>query len=412
MSKQAQIRSIFAKLWPLPLPLPVRLRMFGFYALLMCLLGLSTIFLVEKIRPHHLSSSAPASYWIGICLLGTLLSAVSVGIWARFLGATLENDFHLVLMQIERLSEKIKNRHAETTGKGPLTGSVVVLPQLAELSAFSAGLKILLTQATQLNVRHFVAIEKALDTGQLKMQFLANVSHDLRAPLNSILGFSELLENGMDGQLTEQQLIAVRHIHSEGQVLLRLINQVLDLAKHDAGRLALHREEVAMASLVNLALKDLQAHGIEKTVELETTLQPGIPVLLLDGQRLAEALTFLLHYAAEWLRRGRLTLQIKIVPATPLRLLKIEIEAQPPPDRGETKLPAEDLSRLFEGFHRRPQNQGLALGLPLAKLFVEMHEGSLIVEKTSAGGIKFCAQMEAREPEKMLLKKSSTKPPV
>jgi signal transduction histidine kinase len=93
------------------------------------------------------------------------------------------------------------------------------------------------------------ANEQLRELDKMKTQFLANMSHELRTPLNSIIGFSRLILKGIDGPITEMQEEDLTSIHNSGQHLLNLINDVLDLAKMDAGKMALVFDEVDLADL-------------------------------------------------------------------------------------------------------------------------------------------------------------------
>ncbi len=168
----------------------------------------------------------------------------------------------------------------------------------------------LIGRIRQATVAKYVAIEKAKEGDRLKSQFLANMSHDLRTPLNSILGFSELLSRGIDGALDPEQQDMVQRIHDNGRELLQQIDDILDTAKIEARRLDLHPEPTPPANLLTRAIKGARARQ-RGELEYHTEVAPGIRPAFVDPQRTAQALTNILLFAGERMKAGTLTIKVR-----------------------------------------------------------------------------------------------------
>lgn len=243
----------------------------------------------------------------------------------------------------------------------------------------------LVSRITDANISKYVAIEKAKEADRLKSQFLANMSHDLRSPLNSILGFSELLLTGIDGELTPEQRAMVQPIYQNGRELLQQIDDILDTAKIEASRLEIHPEPTPITTLVNRSIhgaKKRQQHEVEYAVQVS----PGLPPAFCDPHRTVQAIENVLLFASERLGdlpadadRGR-KLEPKIVvdlgqgKTDRGRMIFVKVHT---PVRPAT---AEQLARARRGFYRIPGHRGLGLALPIAGSILELEGGALRVE--------------------------------
>src|SRR5262249_9752688 len=119
-----------------------------------------------------------------------------------------------------------------------------------------------------------------------KSQFLANMSHELRTPLNAILGFSEVLENGIDGPLQSRQTEYVGLIRQSGVHLLHLINEILDLARIDAGKLELYEEVIDARRLVESCIPLVQDRAAAGLLRISVDVEEDLPLLTADRTRL------------------------------------------------------------------------------------------------------------------------------
>ncbi|VXC96883.1 Histidine kinase [Pseudomonas sp. 8Z] len=240
------------------------------------------------------------------------------------------------------------------------------------------------------------AREEAENASRAKSEFLSRMSHELRTPLNSILGFAQLLE--MD-QVTPAQQAQIRHILRAGRHLLGLINEVLDIARIESGRLALSPEPLALWPLLQEVSLLLSPQADSAGISLH--LPPAVPAALsvqADRQRLVQVLLNLLSNAIKYNHRGGYV-QIQVQPQADAVTLSVI-------DNGQG-IASEDLQRLFTPFERlgaaSSEVEGTGLGLALSKSLLEQMDGSLSLHSTPGQGSTFSltlprAQAEEAQP--------------
>lgn len=223
-------------------------------------------------------------------------------------------------------------------------------------------------------------IERA---SRFKDQFLSTMSHELRTPLNAVLGFSELLADVRYGPLTERQARYVNHIHTSGQHLLRLINDILDLSKIEAGRLQLSIENVPVDVGVAEVCGSLQPLADKNAHRLIHDVPSGL-VVRADGTRFKQMLMNLLGNAIKFTPKGG---KIELTARQLGDMVRIEVRDSGP------GIPAEERERIFEAFHRMRQSdkalEGTGLGLAITRRLVELHGGRLDVESEPGAGSCF-----------------------
>jgi two-component system CheB/CheR fusion protein len=215
---------------------------------------------------------------------------------------------------------------------------------------------------------------------RVKSEFLANMSHELRTPLNSINGFSEVLYDETFGVLNEKQKKYINNVLTSGQHLLQLINQILDMAKVESGKMKLVLSNFPMKSLLNdisLLVADMVS---KKKIEMLLEIAADLPDIEADELKVKEIIYNLLSNAVKFTPEGG-----KIGMRASTRKTDSEIEVVVW-DTGEG-IAAENMEKIFEGFFRvdTPYSrvtEGTGLGLPLSKKLVELHGGKLTVEST------------------------------
>ncbi|MBI5256981.1 MAG: response regulator [Burkholderiales bacterium] len=224
------------------------------------------------------------------------------------------------------------------------------------------------------------------EASRLKNEFLANMSHELRTPLNAVIGFADILQR-LGGSLPEaKRLEYLQHIGNSGRHLLRMINDVLDLSKVEAGRFEIQPEPLQLAPLVHGLCGVLQAEAARKQITLHTELDPAVDDLVLDPARLKQMLYNYLSNAIKFTPDGGQVI-LRARPEGP-QALRIEVE-----DTG-IGIAAEDLDRLFQPFQQLhsgldKRHTGTGLGLVLTRRLAELHGGSAGVHSTPGVGSVF-----------------------
>jgi len=218
------------------------------------------------------------------------------------------------------------------------------------------------------------AKEEAERSNKFKDQFLSTMSHELRTPLNAVLGFSDLLTEERYGPLNDRQRRYVTHIHSGGKHLLRLINDILDLSKIEAGRLQLALENVPVASSFVEVVDTLRPLADKKSQSLAYAVSRDLAVRA-DATRFRQVLMNLLGNAIKFTPEGG---KIELAARQVGEAIRVEIRDSGP------GIPVEERQRIFEAFHRLQQSEkgteGTGLGLAITKRLVELHGGHLGLE--------------------------------
>src|SRR5260370_6863659 len=145
---------------------------------------------------------------------------------------------------------------------------------------------------------------KLARANKLRSESLANVSHELRTPLSAIIGFSQILLDGIDGPVNEEQHQDIVQVNKSGQSLLGLINQILDLSKIEAGKMDLSVERVELPALVTSVLESISPLAQEKGLRIDTRFGPGLSAVEADATRLKKILINLLSNDAKFTARG------------------------------------------------------------------------------------------------------------
>jgi signal transduction histidine kinase/ActR/RegA family two-component response regulator/HAMP domain-containing protein len=244
------------------------------------------------------------------------------------------------------------------------------------------------------------AKEKAEVANRAKSAFLANMSHELRTPLNAILGFAQLLKMGES--LDERQAMGVDIIHQSGQHLLRLIEEILDWARIDAGRLKLLPAPTDLAHFLDLLVEMIQVRAGEK--ELRFVFEPGPdlpPALNVDNRRLRQVLLNLLGNAVSYTDRGEVRFVVHRLPGAPEGQVRLRFEVI---DSGRG-IGGADLVRLFRPFEQAGDVQqragGTGLGLAISRQLTQLMGSEIHVESAPGTGSRFWFELdcELADPE-------------
>jgi len=270
-------------------------------------------------------------------------------------------------------------------------------PQVIELLKTFASQSALAIQ----NARLFREIEdkgRQLESASRhKSEFLANMSHELRTPLNAIIGFSEVLAERMFGEINDKQAEYLADILESGRHLLSLINDILDLAKIEAGRMELEPTEFDLAGAIENTLTLLRERAHRRGIELKRTIDPRLSYVYADERKVKQVLLNLLSNALKFTpERGRIDVRAD------LRGDVVEISVT---DTGVGIAP-EDLDAVFEEFRQvgtsAKKVEGTGLGLAISRKFIELHGGKIWVTSQVGVGSTFAftvpLNIERRRP--------------
>jgi signal transduction histidine kinase len=228
---------------------------------------------------------------------------------------------------------------------------------------------------------------RLLELDRIRSEFLARVSHDLRTPLNSIIGFSDLLLAGHGGRPNRKHLEFVSAINRNGHALLAMINDLLDLSTIEAGQLKLRRTTVPLATV----LDDLRA--ATEPVLLQAGLVPVWPErdalagkqVTVDRRRLLQALLNLVDNSRKFTPAGG----------------RVQIAMDAGPDRATFSvrdtgpgIPAEERDLIFRPYYQRPptasgRGDGVGLGLVIVRAIIELHRGTIVIDSDAGRGCAF-----------------------
>jgi signal transduction histidine kinase len=234
---------------------------------------------------------------------------------------------------------------------------------------------------------------RLLAADRSKNQFLANMSHELRTPLNSIIGFSSVLLESTRQTLMPRLYKFLENIHTAGNHLLELINDILDLSKIEAGKMELRPEFFDLHETMAAVERVMKGFASQANVHIISAINPDVPRVRLDEGRLKQILFNLLSNAVKFSPNGGpVTIHSALVPKaqSPLGVDSVRIEVT---DRG-IGIGAEELERIFDEFYqteegRRSRRGGTGLGLSLTRNFVELHRGTIEVQSSPGSGSCF-----------------------
>lgn len=250
-------------------------------------------------------------------------------------------------------------------------------------------------QTTELLVAQDALSEKARDlaaASQYKSEFLANMSHELRTPLNSSLILAKLLADNKTGNLTDKQVKYAQTISAAGNDLLRLINDILDLAKIESGQATVSAEPVALARTLQALVEPMRPLAEEKSLALHCVVSPDVPENLhTDPQRLGQVLKNLLSNAIKFTSRGEVTLHVS-TPASAMVAFAVS-------DTG-IGIPAHQQELIFDAFRQADGSThrkygGTGLGLSISRDLAHLLGGHLSVHSTPGTGSTFTLTIPA-----------------
>jgi signal transduction histidine kinase len=222
------------------------------------------------------------------------------------------------------------------------------------------------------------------EASRLRARFLAIASHDIRSPIAAILGMTELLLDGVLGRLSPEQQSAIQDIDRGGRYLNDVIENVLDLARIEAGTMALDLEDVNVLDAVSNVLELLGPQAREKGIVLETVVPRDMAALNADATALRRILYNLVSNSLKFTKKGRITVTVEDQPDQVVFTVS---------DTGQGIQP-EALNWIFEEYRQesastRRTHGGTGLGLAICKSLVSLHGGMIGVDSTPGSGSTF-----------------------
>ncbi|MEZ5953088.1 MAG: PAS domain-containing sensor histidine kinase [Hyphomonas sp.] len=241
---------------------------------------------------------------------------------------------------------------------------------------------------------------KAEHAANSKSAFLANMSHELRTPLNAINGFSEILAHELYGPLGDNRYKGyAQDILTSGQHLLDMINDILDMAKIEAGKMTINPQPIDPVEPVDAAVRMIRSKAADKNVDLVLDTQPGLPEIDADHRAIRQMVLNLISNAIKFTDAGG-TITVAVQQRGPEILVSVT-------DTG-IGIPAEDLPRLAKPFEQvsgtRDRNyEGTGLDLALTKSFAEMHGGRMILSSIEGEGTTVSFTLPIEGPDSVAI---------
>ncbi|MCL4310721.1 MAG: ATP-binding protein [Actinomycetota bacterium] len=236
---------------------------------------------------------------------------------------------------------------------------------------------------------------KLREVDLLKSEFLANMSHELRTPLNSIIGFSKLILDGLDGAINPEQEHDLGIVYVNAGELLRMIDDLLGLAKIEAGRVSLELQPADPADIAREVVMSFRSTAAEKGLELKLELPPEMEAVVTDRGKIRQVLMNLVGNAFKFTEAGGVRLAIEQTSDSTVFVVS---------DTGAGLTP-DQMEAVFDRFYQVAPNPaevgGVGLGLAISKRFVEMHGGRIWVESSPGKGSTFSFFIPSQGPAAM-----------
>jgi len=271
----------------------------------------------------------------------------------------------------------------EAIGQLAVAGLEKVSPEARQLAAAIAAQTSIHLETLRLAEELQKRAQELKELDRLKSAFLANMSHELRTPLNSILGFTDVMLEGLDGDLTPYMDNDLRLVQKNGQHLLHLINDVLDMAKIESGRMNLHPEKFTVHSLLDEVTSITSTLASEKNIALFIDPDSNQEIeVFADNTRIRQVMINLVNNSIKFTFTGKIVLKVEALDGARV-LIAVK-------DTG-LGIPPEQLEGIFQEFTQVDTSTtrkvgGTGLGLPISRRLVEMHGGRLWAESTGVEG--------------------------
>jgi signal transduction histidine kinase len=260
------------------------------------------------------------------------------------------------------------------------------------------------------------ALARLKELDRLKSNFLGTVSHELRTPLTSIIGYTEMLAEGMAGPLSGEQAEFVKTIHNKGEQLLGLIMGLLDLSKLDSGTMSLRQAPTQIGPILDDVLSTLAPVAIKKQVDLVLDTDRAACELSGDGERLRQVFVNLVENALKFTPKGgKVTMRARVtegagdgagdagaaVMAPVRRVVEVTVS-----DTG-IGIPSAERNKVFDAFYQVDSSStreygGTGLGLSIVKRIVDAHGGTVTIRGNEPSGTVFLVTLPSAQARRIL----------
>ena len=335
---------------------------------------------LEQARMERLRTHLDTANRRSLVLLGGFAAGV-LGL-ALFAGFIISWSFIVPVREVHGALREVASGNFAAT---------ITVPNRDEFGELAAQLNRMTRELARLQVRQGEAAaeltrmnDRLQHASRAKSEFLANMSHELRTPLNAILGFTEMMRDGLYGEVPPDLDEPLADIQTNGRHLLRLINDVLDLSKIEAGRMELAPGEYTVSEVLDTVRASLRSLAEAKGLAVAVSAPPDLPPARGDVKRLTQCLMNLVGNAIKFTRAGSVTVEARLDGAS--LLFRVT-------DTG-IGIPKEQLDHVFDEFRQvdatiTREYGGSGLGLAITRRFVELHGGRIGVESELGRGTTF-----------------------
>src|SRR4029079_9970421 len=228
---------------------------------------------------------------------------------------------------------------------------------------------------------------------KLKSEFLASMSHELRTPINALIGYSALMLDGVLGEVNPRQSDALLRGRAAAEHLLALINDILDLAKIEAGKMPLHLEDVSLREVATEVSQQIEPMVRKKQLEYTIDVSPDCPLIYSDRTKIKQVLLNLISYAAQFQHTGSVAVRAECAPGG----VRIDVV-----DTG-IGIRQSDLQAIWEDFRQVAESRtgefpGTGLGLSITRKLLERLGGTVTVQSSYGEGSTFSVYLPLRAP--------------